>query len=208
MHLHQEQRPLPGTEPPLRGLFVDRWGTLLEGGKRGFCSRPEDLLFQPGAVDALFRAQQAGWTIYLIGNEDAVAKGRLSDAAWERVSAALVAQLASLGVDVRRNYACLEHPSGKGTHRRPSVFLLPDTGVFFHAAQEDGVELPRSWVIGDSTLELAAGERAGCKIAGVRTGLGLGDKTLQVDPRFVGENLAEAVDHLLGSLLGRRVLVR
>jgi len=189
--------PLPGTEPPLRGLFVDRWGTLLElpGGRAN--PRFADARFTPGALDALFRAQQAGWSVYLIGNEDAVARGRWAQAAWEEFESALLAHLSSRGIDVVRNYACLDHPEGKGTHRRNSVFLLPDTGLYFHAAQVDGVVLSESWTVGDSTLELVAGGRAGCKVASVATGLALSDRTLDVEPDVGCCDLAEAVRVLL-----------
>jgi histidinol-phosphate phosphatase family protein len=191
--------PLPGTEPPVRALFVDRWGTLLELPEQGHVRNFEEVRFVPGAIDALFRAQQAGWRVYLIGNEDAVAHGHLPDSAWASLEARLLEHLSRLGVHVRRNYACLDHPEGRPPHRKPSVFLLPDTGLLYHAAQSDGVELRVSWVVGDSTLELSAGERAGCHVAGVRTGLGMGDGRLEVEPSFVAASLTSVVDTLLGA---------
>lgn len=191
--------PLPGTRPPERGLFVDRWGTLLEPDGQGANVRYESPRFLPGAVDALFRAQQAGWRVYLIGNEDAVALGRQTDAAWERFEADLIHELARGGVRPQRIYACLEHPDGRGDHMKPSVFRLPDTGLLFHAAQQDGVLLAQSWVIGDSTLELAAGGRVGCKLAAVRTGLALEDGELFVEPDLWLDTLGHVVDLLLRS---------
>jgi histidinol phosphatase-like enzyme len=193
--------PLPGTEPRTRAIFVDRWGTLL--------SRPApagDVAFDatwlvPGSVDALFRAQQHHWQVYLIGNEDAVAQGRMSDACWERFEVDLLQHLRGRGVSVVRNYACLDHPDGRGRHRRPSVFLLPDTGLLYHAAQADGVVLRESWVIGDSTLELAAGGRAGCRTLGVRTGMACRDGSLEVEPELDAENLTEAVQFLADAVL-------
>lgn len=191
--------PLPGTEPPVRGLFVDRWGTLLELPDGGACTRFDDARFVAGAVDALFRAQSAGWRVYLIGNEDQVALGRTPDALWERFEADLLASLAAQGVRPTRNYACLEHPQGKGHHKKPSVFRLPDTGLLFHAAQEDGIVLGQSWVIGDSTLELAAGGRVGCKLAAVRTGLALADRELFTEPDLWLDHVGLVVDVLLRS---------
>ncbi len=197
--------PIPGTEPPVRALFVKRWGTLLELPEAQPCSRLSEAAYTAGAVDALFRASQAGWRIYLIGNEDGVARGWLDDEGWEGFQAELLDHLRGQGVAVARCYACLDHPEGKGRHRRKSVFLLPDTGLFFHAAQEDAVELRGSWVIGDATPELAAGERAGCRVASVRTGQGLRDRDLEVEPELDAANLAEALDLLAAALQhGRR----
>jgi phosphoglycolate phosphatase-like HAD superfamily hydrolase len=97
---------------------------------------------------------------------------------------------------VVRSYACLDHHEGRGAHQRRSVFQLPDTGVFYHASQHDGVALNESWVVGDTTLDLAGGERAGCKVAAVRSGKGLRDAELEVEPGLWGERLCDVVDAL------------
>ena len=187
--------PLPGTEPPLRGLFIDRWGTLLtmKAGARLADFTPEWI--QPGAADALFRAAGAGWKIYLIGNEEDVAFGRVSDESWSSFESALLAWLVGRGVRVTRSYACLDHAMGKGLHRRRSVFQLPDTGLLYHAAQEDGLTLSESWVIGDGAEELAAGARAGCKLAHVRRGDQRGE--LPVDPDLCAPDLARALAEVM-----------
>ena len=75
--------PLPGSGPPARGLFIDRWGTLLELPEQGFVARFEEARFYPGVLDAMFHAGQAGWNLYLIGNENSVASGELPFEAWQ-----------------------------------------------------------------------------------------------------------------------------
>jgi histidinol phosphatase-like enzyme len=189
--------PIPGTIPAPRALFVDRWGTLLELPRLGYARTVSELCFLDGAIDALFRAGRAGWRIYLVGNEDAVARGEMKLDAWRSVEKALAEELVGAGVPLARCYACVDHPQGVRGRQLDSVFLLPNTGAFYHAAHSDGVDLKRSWVIGDSTLELVAGWRSGCKLAAVRTGLGLSDAAYEVDPDLVVGDLAEAVDSLL-----------
>ena len=191
--------PIPGTQPPPRGLFIDRWGTLLEEPNGAF--EPfERARFTSRALDALFRVSRTGWRLYLIGNEDAVARGSASDGDWASFETALLAHLRHLGITVTRNYACLEDPiDGRGPHRKGSVFRLPDTGVFFHAVQNDGVALRHSFVIGDSTLEIAAGARAGCRTIAVRTGAGGLDRALAVEPDIQVETLADGLELFLRS---------
>lgn len=190
---HSPFAPLPGTERPIRGLFVDRWGTLFSrlapGGNTDF----DPAWVSRETSNALFRAQQADWRIYLIGNESAVAHGRMSDACWERLEIDMLQFLSGLGIRIARNYACLDHPEGRGAHQKPSVFMLPDTGLLYHAAQHDGVVLRQSWVVGDSSLELAAGGRAGCRTIGVRTGQACEDGGLDVEADVVTNTLAEAL---------------
>jgi len=190
--------PLPGTDTPQRALFIDRWGTLLERPKKGWCARFKDAEFTPGALEALFRAYQAGWAIYLIGNEESVALGRISESTWNRFESDLLKHLSSYGIVVKRCYACLDDPrNGKTPHNKDSVFLLPNTGAMYHALQHDGTNLERSWIIGDSTIELAAGWRAGCRIAAVRSGEGLADDSLDVQPELWGDSLSEVIYELV-----------
>jgi histidinol phosphatase-like enzyme len=190
--------PIPGTSAPRKGLFIDRWGTLLERPSRGFRARFADAEFTPKALETLFRASQANWMIYLIGNEDAVAHGRLSESSWKKFERDLIAHLAASGIPVQYNYACLDDPvNGVEGHQKDSVFLLPNTGAMYHAVQYDGIRLDQSWVIGDSTLELAAGWRAGCRLAGVRTGQALSDDTFEVEPALVAENLSDILAQIV-----------
>lgn len=187
--------PIPGSGPPARGLFIDRWGTLLaEPDKivRDF----DEVEFTPGAIDALFHASQANWNVYLIGNEEAVAFGKLALDRWKAIEAGCLEHLRAHGVPVKRLYACTDHPAGKKPHNQDSVFLLPNTGALYHAAQMDGIELRESWVIGDSTVELVAGWRAGCRLAGVQTGKALGDGTLQVEPDILAADLPAVLQEI------------
>jgi len=190
--------PLKGTGMPPAALFIDRWGTLLQPTQRGPARNPDQVTFLPGAADALFRASRAGWTIYLLGNEDQVARGQQSQKSWLAVEEAILEGLRSMGVAVAGSYACLDDPEhGRGKRRRESVFRLPNTGAFYHAAHVDGIDLRRSWVIGDSSLELAAGWRSGCQTAGVRTGQALQDGHLALDPDLLVADLAAAVNNIL-----------
>lgn len=186
--------PLPGTTPRPRALFIDRWGTLLDEPPDGTPPAVTSERFSPRAVEALFRASQDGWTIYLIGNEDAVARGQVDDDDWSRFERELLAFLADYGVRVERCYACLDDPEhGHGRHKRDSVYMLPNTGAMYHAMQHDGVELDRSWVIGDGALELVAGWRAGCHLAAVGGRERISESELSVEPEIETPDLASAI---------------
>lgn len=189
--------PLPGTGIPPRGLFVSRWGALLERPENGLPRRLEEATFHPRVLELLFRASQAAWHIYVVGNEEGVARGRVSDAVWERFDAALLAHLAGQGITVTRNYACLDHPKGKPPHDKDSVFLFPNTGCLYHAAQEDGIELRESWLVSDDVLELAAAWRAGARVAAVEPVGARPEDELQVEPDIVVRAPAGAIVEIL-----------
>ena len=192
--------PLEGTDGPRRALFVKRWGTLLRNPESGF-PRFDPELLMPGALDALFKASQAGWWIYLLGNEDDVAHGRVAQETWERFERDLLDHLSKHGVRVTRCYTSIDDPSeGVEGHRKESVYRLPNTGALYHAHQSEGIELKSSWVLGNETLELAAGWRAGCRTAGI-----LGDRDsitgpLETDTAFIAQDLRDAIEALVIAL--------
>jgi histidinol-phosphate phosphatase family protein len=198
--MHFNFAPLPGTQQARRGLFVDHTGTLLETPKSGFLAKPEDLVFTPGALDSLFHAGQDGWNIYLIGNEMAVQEGRITEEEWTEIHESMIETMRTHGVCVTRSYICIEHPDESEINKRDSVYRLPNTGAMYHAAQSEGISLPLSWVIGDHTEDLVAGWRAGCHMAGVRTGQAVSDGTLHVEPEIFTENLSAAVRELTSGM--------
>lgn len=189
--------PLPGTGTPPRGLFVSRWGALLERSADGFPRRFEDARFHGRVLELLFRASQAGWRIYVVGNEDDVARGRVSDAHWERFQEALQAHVRGHGIALTREYACTDHPQGKAPHDKESVFLFPNTGALYHAAQQDGIELSESWLVSDDVLEQAAAWRAGVRVAAVRPLGSLRDGELHVEPDLTARGPAEGILEVL-----------
>lgn len=190
--------PLPGTGVPKRGLFISRWSGLLAKPERGGLPAFHSKLLTPGSIDLLFRILHQQWNLYLIGNEDAVAHGRASDEQWKTFEDALLAHLSGNGVRVFRHYACLENPEGKGKHKRDSVFLFPNTGALYHAAQEDGIQLSESWLVSGDVEELAAGWRSGCRVASIAAKTG-GDRELEVDPQLSAPTLADALATLCAS---------
>jgi len=189
--------PLPGTQRAPRGLFVGRWGALLE--RPGSpCRAFDDAILSERAGEILFRATQAGWRLYLIGNEPDVARGRVADAAWEAFQQALHAHLCGLGIPIARDYACLDHPQqGKGKHKRESVFRFPNTGALYHAVQEDGVELAASWMVSDDVLELASASRAGLHTVSLAQGSRLSQGQIEVECEGRATSFAAAIATIL-----------
>ncbi len=154
---------LPGTGFPPRGLFISRLGGLIQPTKGGSPKTIASTRFAEGALNALFAAGQCGWNIYVVGNEDAVAHGRTSPEAFAKFDEELCAHLRSLGIPLKRHYASTVAPDGKGPQCNESVFRFPNTGCFYHAQQEDGIELRSSWILSSDVQELAAGWRAGIR---------------------------------------------
>lgn len=191
--------PLPGTGIPCRGLFVSRFGALLERSSADLPRHIEEASFRPRMQELLFRASQARWNVYIIGNVDAVATGRVTDATWERFDTGLLEHLKGQGIAVTRNYACVDHPLGRPPHDKDSVFLFPNTGCLYHAAQEDGIDLRQSWLVSDDVHELAAAWRAGAHAAAIEKPGARVEDDLQVEPDIVVRGASAAVLEILAA---------
>lgn len=61
------------------------------------------------------------------------------------------------------------------------------------AAAELNIDLARSVMIGDRTVDIQAGTDAGCKTVLVRTGTAEADRRYPAKPDFICNDLAEAV---------------
>jgi histidinol phosphatase-like enzyme len=199
MHRNRRLPPIPGTGLPPRGLFISRWRALLCARGLDELPRLDASALDPEALQVLFRVAQHGWQIYVIGNEPGVACGHVSDERWESFRGELEVLLAAQGIPVRRHYACLEDPQGKGKHKKDSVFQFPNTGVLYHAAQEDGIELCESWLVSADNDELAAAWRAGLRTLALESPASSAacDSALQVEPTLRGQDLARALRQLM-----------
>lgn len=177
-------------------VFIDRDGTLNE--EVGYLCRPEDVVLIPGAAQALARLNALGMPVLVVTNQAGIGRGKYGWEDFRAVSARIDQLLAEAGAHLDGVYAAPHHPRGVGEYHHPDhPDRKPNPGMLLRAAAEHGVDLARSWMIGDKALDLEAGRNAGCRAALVRTGYGA-----QVDPGLadlVARDLAEAVERILAS---------
>jgi D-glycero-D-manno-heptose 1,7-bisphosphate phosphatase len=80
--------------------------------------------------------------------------------------------LAEHGAKVNAFYHCPHHPEGLGEYREVCACRKPRPGMLLAAARDLGIDLSRSWMIGDKLCDAQAGLAAGCRALLVRTGHG------------------------------------
>ena len=73
----------------------------------------------------------------------------------------------------------------------------PKPGMVLQAAADLNIDLAHSWMVGDSTADLAAARAAGVKAILVRTGHAGQDGKHAAAPDFVFDNLEQAVQFIL-----------
>ena len=172
-----------------RAVFLDRDGTLIED--RDYLHRPEEVVIFPGVGGALKRLQDAGFGLFIVSNQSGVGRGYFTLADVDAVHRHICAELAREGVQFKKIYIAPEAPDQPSHGRKPSPQFL------FDARDEFGVDLGRSYMIGDKLIDLECGWNAGVrKSLLVRTGYGR--EVERQSPDKLGE--AAVVDDLAAAV--------
>ena len=178
-------------------MFLDRDGTLNE--EVGYLCRPEDVALITGAGAALARLNARGIPVLVVTNQAGIGRGKYGWDDFQAVMDRIKALLVLGGAHLDGVYAAAHHPKGLGDYAHPDhPDRKPNPGMLLRAAQEHGIDLSRSWMIGDKALDLEAGRNAGCRVALVRTGYGSQVDASRAD--LVAEDLAAAVERILAEL--------
>jgi D-glycero-D-manno-heptose 1,7-bisphosphate phosphatase len=182
-------------------VFIDRDGTLTED--VGYVNHPSRLRLLPRSAEAVRRLNEAGVAAVVATNQAGVARGYFSEDVLHAVNAALIAQLERAGARLDGLYVCLHHPSeGVPPYRAACDCRKPRPGLLVRAAQELGLDLAASAMVGDKASDLEPGRRVGARAVLVLTGYGRGEweyrrEHFTVPPDHVAGDLLDAVEWAL-----------
>lgn len=188
----------PGARP---AVILDRDGTINE--EVGYIGSPEHLHLIPGAAPALRRLQDAGFCLIIVTNQGGVARGYFDETALQRVNGHLLNLLAAEGVRVAGVYYCPHHPTeGSPPYRQACACRKPGGGMVRRAAEEHGLDLARSFVIGDHLSDVLLGRGVGARTVLLLTGHGQEEAAKvaaspEAAPDSIAANLEEAAAWVL-----------
>lgn len=180
-------------------VFVDRDGTL--NVQRDYVRTPDQLELIDGAAGAVRRLNDLEYRVAVVTNQPVIARGELDADGLRRIHAKLETELGAAGAYVDRIYYCPHHPdSGFAGERRDLKIACdcrkPMPGLLAMAARDLNADLPRAWMIGDSTADLLAAERFGVRSILVGTGEGGRDGKHLATPDFAAPDFPAAVTFL------------
>jgi D-glycero-D-manno-heptose 1,7-bisphosphate phosphatase len=146
----------------MRAIFLDKDGTLVNDVPYNVNPDLIQLTWLAGPALQLF--QQMGYALFVVSNQAGIAKGFFTEASMPPVKQRLAELLAQYGVALNDFYYCPHSPNG--TINRYAIGCTcrkPMPGMLQRAAHEHGIDLSRSWMIGDILHDVEAGRRAGCQ---------------------------------------------
>lgn len=161
-------------------VFLDRDGVLNEVSVREGTPRPPtsiaDLTLLPGVQESCDRLRQLGYLLVVVTNQPDIARGTVDCAMVDAINESLKSQLTLDSI-----WVCPHDDADGCACRKP----LP--GLLHRAAEYHGIDLTRSYMVGDRWRDIEAGRAAGCRTAWV------------VNPAYE-ERPAEGADVLVNSL--------
>lgn len=157
---------------------------------------PKQFVLVEGIGEALREMKSAGYKLVLVSNQPGVAKKHMTMPTFRKIQAKMRRLLAAEGVELDAEYYCFHHPQAKvAAYRTDCACRKPKPGMLLGAAQDLGLDLSRSVMIGDGLQDVLAGKRAGCRtilVANLNATLSGKMDELDAHPDFVARNVAEA----------------
>ncbi len=188
---------MPETHAGRPAVFMDRDGCLIE--EVGYLNHPSRVRILPRTAAAVSRLNTAGIPALMATNQAGIARGYFSAETLAEINAEVVRQLELEGARLDGLYVCTHHPTaGSPPYRQLCDCRKPKPGLLHRAAEELGLDLSRSVMVGDKPSDVEAGQAAGGAGVLVLTGYGRGEweylrHVWTVKPDHVAEDLLDAV---------------
>ena len=176
-------------------IFLDRDG-VINRNRSGHIKSWAEFEFIPGAIEALQRLAQLGWPIVVVSNQGAIGRGLVSQQTVDEIHTKMVSIVQSEGGRIDEVLYCPHRPEDNCACRKPRP------GLLLRAADQLGLDLSHSFLIGDAETDIFTAQLVSCFPVLVKTGRGLGHMAWLRQGNMIGyylaEDLADAVNWILG----------
>jgi D,D-heptose 1,7-bisphosphate phosphatase len=183
------------TATPRPAVFLDRDGTL--NVDTSYVSRPDNVRLIAGAAEAVARLNAAGIPVIVVSNQSGIGRGYFTMQDYEQVERRIEEMLAERGAHLDAVYICPHAPDAQP----PCECRKPRTALYRRASEEHGIDLTRSWYLGDRLRDVQpARELGGHGLLVPRDSTPPQDVVLARDQFAIATTLEAAVDRILGAM--------
>ena len=175
-----------------RAVFLDRDGTIIED--VAYLREPQEVRLLPGAAAAIERLNSAGLLVIVATNQSGIARKLLTVAEYWMGERRVDELLAQHGAHLDAHYFCPHLPEVTGA----CECRKPGTLLYRQAADRFGIDLKRSWWVGDRMRDVLPAESLGGRGTLVLSGAGQIEAREETASRFPqARDLTEAVELIL-----------
>ena len=149
-----------------RAVFLDRDGTL--NVYKGFLRDIADFELIEGVAEAVRMINASGYLAIVVTNQPVIARGEVTVEQLDEMHRKMATELGREGAYIDALYYCPHHPDKGFEGEVPELKFdcecrKPKPGMLLRAARDFNIDLSQSIMIGDSAIDVEAGERAGCR---------------------------------------------
>ncbi len=148
----------------MKTVFLDRDGVINHNRKNDYVKSWDEFEFIPNSLRAIQRLTDAGHRLIVVTNQSCINKGIVAPRTLGEIHQRMMTEIEGAGGRIHAIYHC-PHRADEGCSCRK-----PKPGLLIQAAHEHGIDLPRSYLVGDSIRDIAAGQQVGCQSVFVLTG--------------------------------------
>jgi D-glycero-D-manno-heptose 1,7-bisphosphate phosphatase len=148
-----------------QAVFLDRDGVIVEN-RSDYIKTWQEVRFLPNAFKALRQLGSSGFVLVLVTNQSVVGRGIITLEEAERINAQVIAQIEAQGGRIDASYLCPHRPNEGCSCRKP------EPGMLLQAAEEFGLAMAHSYVVGDAASDIEAAYATGAQGILVLTGRG------------------------------------
>lgn len=178
-------------------VFLDRDGTINK--EIGYLYRIEDFQFIKGAINAIQILNQHNYRVVIVSNQAGVARGYYTEEDIRILHRYIQEELKKKGAWIDDFCYCPYHVDGVVTeYTYDSEYRKPGTGMLEAIGTKYSVDKSKSWMIGDTRIDIETGKKYGIRTILVLTGYGQATYekgTCKCD--FFAPNILEAVTMLI-----------
>lgn len=183
-----------------KAIFLDRDGTI--NVLKGFLRETKDFELIEGAAEAIKKINGSDYLCIVVTNQPVIARGETTVEQLDEIHKKMETLLGAKGAYVDDIYYCPHHPD-KGFAGEVKELKIncecrkPKIGMLLKAAGEHNIDLSKSIVIGDSTLDIKMAMNAGMDSILLNTGEKGLDGKYEIEPTYIAEDLLDAVNMYL-----------
>lgn len=142
--------------PTVKAVFLDRDGTI-NVNKPEYLHRIEDFKFIPRVLPALKKLSQTNYKIIIVTNQSGIGRGYFTERNLKNLHSWMLNQLKKEKIRIDKIYYCPHHPRQNCACRKPKTVLIEK------AARDFGIDLSKSWIIGDDEKDILMGKEVNLK---------------------------------------------
>lgn len=169
-----------------KAVFLDRDGVVIQD--MGYAHKIEDFKLIKNSIEGLKLLKK--YKLFIVTNQSGIGRGYFTIKDFEDFNNHLIQELKRHNIKIEKTYVCPHAPEENCECRKPKAKMIKET------AEEFGIDLNRSFMIGDKKIDIEMGQNAGCKSILVLTGRGMKEKE-NAKADYTAKDLVDAAKWIL-----------